>query len=85
MEETLNDTPRIYAKHEGMPGLFGYDKPELTRSFYNVILDHARAPGDFDYSKPQTYYAVFPDTDTEAFIEIGGNHHKKLNISNFSS
>jgi hypothetical protein len=52
---------------------------------YMTILDHARTPGVFDYSQPQTYHGFFPDVEQEAYVEIGGNHHRKLQISDSSA
>jgi len=61
------------------------DKQIETTSLFNIVLDHARVPGTFDDTKPQTFYAVFPDSDQEAFVEIGGNHHRNLRISKYSA
>jgi hypothetical protein len=52
---------------------------------YMTILDHARVPGYFDYTQPQTYHALFPDVEQEAFVEVGGNYHNKLQISDSSA
>jgi len=86
LQEALLDTPRIqtsigsvYTKD------YGIDDPEVTRSFFYNALDHARIPGTFDYTKPQTYHAVFPDVEQEAYVEVGGNNHKMLRISQYSS
>jgi hypothetical protein len=64
---------------------FGYDDPLTTKSLYYTVLDHARAPGDFDYTVPQTYHAVFPDVEQQLYVEINGNNHKGLKISAFAS
>ena len=52
---------------------------------YLTILEHCRAPGHFDYTKPQTFHALFPDVEQEAYVEIGGKQHRKLRISDFSA
>jgi hypothetical protein len=54
-------------------------------SLYLVALDHARRPGAFDYTQPQTYHAFLPDIEQEAYVEIGGTMHRKLAISDFSA
>ena len=64
---------------------FGYTDPEETHTLYHIVLDHARMPGEFDYTQPQTYHAVFPDTEQQAYIEIGGNNHRQLRISSYSN
>jgi hypothetical protein len=52
---------------------------------YLTLLDHARMPGAFDYTQPQTYYAFLPDIEQEAYVEVGGNKHRKLAISEYSA
>jgi len=64
---------------------YGIEDPEEMEVVYMTILDHARAPGVFDYSQPQTYHGFFPDVEQEAYVEIGGNHHRKLKISDSSA
>lgn len=64
---------------------FGYNDPETTNTFYHIVLDHARIPGEFDYTQPQTYHAVFPDTEQAQYVEIGGKNHRKLQITRFSA
>jgi hypothetical protein len=54
-------------------------------SLYMTLLEHSRMPGAFDYTQPQTYYSLFPDIEQEAYVEIGGDKHKLLAISNFSA
>jgi hypothetical protein len=68
-----------------MESEWGYDDPDNTKSLYYVALDHARTPGAFDYTQPQTYFAIFPDTEKYNYVELGGNLHKGLQISKFSS
>lgn len=50
-----------------------------------TMLDHARIPGHFDYTQPQTFHALFPDVEQEAYVEINGDQHNKLAISDFSA
>lgn len=64
---------------------FGYVDPKSTNSLYHVVLDHARVPGEFDYTLPQTYHAVFPDAEQQIYVELNGNNHKGLKISDFAS
>ena len=86
LKEALVDTPRLLTQSEKSPYTrdYGIDDPELTNSLYLTILDHARVPGSFDYTQPQTYHAVFPDVEQEAYVVIGGKEHRKLKISGFS-
>ena len=62
---------------------FGYEDPKYTESLFHIVVDHARVPGEFDYTVPQTYHAVFPDTEQQAYVEINGNNHRQLRISSY--
>ena len=64
---------------------YNIEDPEIMEKKYLTILEHCRQPGYFDYSQPQTFHALFPDVDQEAYVEIGGNNHNKLRISDYSS
>ena len=92
LEETINDTPRIEsAKHYyRRPANYVYDynmiESKKINDIYLAILDHSREPGTFDYTKPQTYTAVFPDVESQAYVTLNSeNHHRKLQISRFAS
>ena len=79
------DTPRLLTnKIATYTKNFGIEDPEKTRSFFYVALDHARMPGTFDYTQPQTYHAVFPDEEQDAYVELNGKSHRKLAISNYT-
>jgi hypothetical protein len=86
LQESLTDTPRLNTTYmkPTYTNDYGIDDPEKTKSLFLIALDHARVPGTFDYSLPQTYHAVFPDVEQEAYVTIGGSDHKKLQISNYS-
>jgi len=86
LQETLLDTPKLKTNYQKSIYTRDYDidDPEITNSFFFVALDHARIPGTFDYTQPQTYHAVFPDVEQEAYVTVGGDDHRKLKISDFS-
>jgi hypothetical protein len=86
LEETFNDTPRLITSNKASyKRAYNIEDPEEIDVVYWTILDHARCPGYFDYSQPQTYHALFPDIEQEAYVEIGGNVHNKLRISDSSA
>ena len=86
LEETVNDTPRLITNnYANFYRDYNINEPEKMDKLYLTILEHARQPGAFDYTKPQTFYALLPDIDQEAYVEIGGNKHRKLAISDFSA
>lgn len=86
LQESLLDTPRLVTNYNKSCYTqdYGIDDPEETDSFFFTALDHARRPGTFDYTQPQTYHAVFPEIEQEAYVTVGGTQHRKLKISNFS-
>ena len=85
MEETANDIPRLNQRNKPVyTEDFEVEDPEKCRELYYSILEHARDPGAFDYTQPQTQHAVFPDVEQEAYVTINGKDHRKLKISNFS-
>lgn len=86
LEETLNDTPLLIVNNKASyKNAYQIEDPEEMEVVYMTILDHARAPGVFDYSQPQTYHAFFPDVEQEAYVEMGGNRHRLLQISDSSA
>ena len=90
--DTIKDTPRINSKANN-PKIgsyedhYGIEDPEKTRKFCLVLLEHARTPGTFDYTIPQTQYSLFPDVEQEAYFTFGSNNKdsRKLQISKFSA
>lgn len=85
MEETFNDTPRLKVNaYSPFQEAYGIQDPEEMNVIYMTLLEHSRVPGTFDYTQPQTRYSLFPDIDQEAYVEIGGNQHRKLRISDSS-
>ena len=86
LEETLNDTPLLNTSDvASYRKAYNIEDPEQMEVIYMTLLDHARTPGLFDYTQPQTYHAVFPDVEQEAYVEIGGKSHRKLQISDSSA
>ena len=83
MEDTYNDTPLLKVRNDASyKQAYGIEDPEEMEVVYMTLLDHARAPGTFDYTQPQTFHAMFPDVEQEAYVEVGGNNHRSLRISN---
>lgn len=86
LEETLNDTPRLVTNNPASyKKAYNIEDPEEMEVVYMTLMDHCRVPGYFDYSLPQTYHAFFPDVEQEAYVEMGGNKHRKLKISDSSA
>jgi hypothetical protein len=90
LEEMVNDTPRIDSQSEYFHLRSTYvddynitDTKDVKELFY-ALLEHAREPGAFDYTQPQTHHAVFPDVETQAYVTLNSNQHRKLKISKFS-
>ncbi len=85
-EEKVNDIPRLITNNKAnFYRDYGIEEPEKMENLYLTILDHARVPGTFDYTLPQTYHAFLPDIEQDAYVEVGGNRHRKLAISDFSA
>jgi len=86
VEETLADTPLLKTNNvAAYKEAYNIEDPEQMEVVYLTILDHARTPGFFDYTQPQTYHAIFPDVEQEAYVEINGNNHRRLQISDSSA
>ena len=86
LKETMEDNPRIkttdnasYTEDFNMQ-----DPEEFMKEFY-TILEKSRIPGHFDYSQPQTYYALFPEIEQMHYVTIGGESHRNLTISDHSN
>ena len=85
-EEKVNDIPRLITNnHSKFLRDYEIQDPEKMENLYLTILDHARSPGTFDYTLPQTYHAFLPDIEQDAYVEVGGKNHRKLAISDFSA
>lgn len=85
LEETLFDTPRLQTNNAPIyKQSADIEEPEKVDIMYLTLLEHAREPGVFDYSQPQTYHSLFPDIEQEAYVEVDGDNHRKLTISQFS-
>lgn len=88
LKEILEDTPRLYNDSKEKPDFekaYGLEAPEKTREFFYAILEHARKPGTFDYTVPQTQHAVFPDVQQEGYVTLNSNQSKGLIISKFTA
>lgn len=92
LEETVNDTPRIesntdfYRRPTNYIKDFDMIESKKISDFYFAMLDHSRVPGAFDYTQPQTYHAVFPDVQSQAYVTLNSEKdHRKLQISRFAS
>jgi len=86
LKETMEDTPLITTNYKS-PYTIDYnmqDPEELMKEFYTMI-EKARVPGHFDYSVPQTYYALFPEVEQMHYVTIGGESHRNLTISDHSN
>jgi hypothetical protein len=86
LEETVNDTPQLRTSNKATyKHAYGIKDPEKEEIFYMTLLDKSRVPGVFDYTQPQTFHALFPDVEQDAYVTIGGKKHRKLAISDFSA
>ena len=90
LKETLYDTPRIDKNNQiiNRPTYekdYGLEDPETTREFCLAWLEHARKPGSFDYTIPQTQHSLFPDVEQEAYVTINSKDTNKFNISKYSA
>jgi hypothetical protein len=82
MEEVFQDTPLLKTRNTAnYKEHFNIEDPEQMEVVYLTMLDHARMPGFFDYTLPQTYHAFFPDVEQEAYVEVGGDKHRRLRVS----
>lgn len=91
LEETISDTPRMETSKSYIKNRAHFiddhniQTPEKTREYFYAMLEHSRVPGTFDYTIPQTQHAVFPDVETQAYVTLNSNDHRKLQISKFST
>ena len=86
LKETMEDTPRIKAHNKANYTCdYNMQDPEEFMKEFNTILEKSRIPGHFDYSQPQTYYALFPEIEQMNYVTIGGEVHRNLAISDNSN
>lgn len=90
LKEMVEDTPRLESNVERKNyGVFdkyhNLESPEITRKFALALLEHARAPGTFDYTIPVTYHAVFPDVEQEAYVTLNSKERdsNRFNIGKY--
>lgn len=91
LEEMINDTPRIDIETKPKPNQrpefiddYKIEDPKNVKNLFFAVLEHAREPGAFDYTQPQTHYAVFPDVEPQAYVTLNSRSNKKLQISKWN-
>ena len=68
--ERVLDTPRLSPN-----GAFN-EKNKMheakdVRTFIQILREHNREPGVFDYNAGQNFYSTFPEIDQEAYLMVG--------------
>ena len=84
-EEKVEDTPR-YNNHSGNY-LHQINKLSQTEAstIYNILTEHNRIPGSFDYNYPQDFYSHDNDIDSDFYYVMGTGEKKKLDINSLSN
>ena len=59
----------------------GFVEPKHVRSFVQIVMEHNRNAGDFDYNYPQNFYSTFPEIDQESYLVVGQGKTKKAHLS----
>lgn len=46
-------------------------KPQRLNDAIQIMLEHNRKPGQFDYSYPQNFYSLFPEIEHNGSVVLG--------------
>lgn len=49
----------------------GDEKPQRINDAIQIMMEHNRKPGTFDYSYPQNFYSLRPDIEHNASVVLG--------------
>ena len=82
-EERVYDTPRLITVSNRQKMEDSKSAKEV-RSIVNIVKEHNRQPGVFDYNYPQNFYSTFPEIERESFVTIGSGASRKVH-SNWDS
>ncbi len=73
--ERLRDTPRLQVTGDRYAAEKKVD-PSRVKTLFNIINEHNREPGVFDYNYGQNFYSHNADIDQEAYLVVGaGRSH----------
>ena len=75
--EKLHDIPRMHTK-PSKAGEDGRVEPKLIRNMVNILDEHNRQPGVFDYDVPQNFYSHFAEIEHEAYVTVGGKGMRRV-------
>ena len=68
--ERVYDTPRL-----NPTGNMSNKNHEVyqkdVRTFVEIVREHNREPGVFDYNQGQNFYSLYPEIDQEAYLVVG--------------
>ena len=55
-----------------------------VRTFTQIVMEHNRIPGTFDYNYGQNFYSTFPEIDQEAYLVVGdkNSHYAHTSYEN---
>ena len=76
-EETYSDLPRLRTVST-IEGKQGKMEPKNVRLLVDIVKEHDRVPGTFNYDYPQNFYSLYPEIDQEAYIVLGSNQSRKV-------
>ena len=48
---------------------------------HDILMEHNRVAGDFDYNYPQNFYSTFPEIDQETYLSVGDKKTRKAHGS----
>ena len=69
------DTPRLRPQGDQTFG-HGQVPSKDVRTFVQIMMEHNRSPGVFDYNYNQNFYSTYPEIDKEAYLVVGAKGSK---------
>ena len=73
--EKVHDHPRLTPQGD-MRDKRGIVNPRDVKTFVQILMEHNRAPGAFDYNYNQNFYSHNNDIDQEAYLVVGARDSK---------
>ena len=77
------DTPRLKANGNRQDS-DGKVNPGHVKTLFNIVNEHNRTPGVFDYNHGQNFYSHHAEVDQESYLVLGEgkSHYAQQNYEN---